>query len=128
MSTAVLLETSVAATAPVDELLRQLRAMNVRLPHLAEVRNYLLRYPDVISSIRNASQMAAKEFTNEAVLSLELYVDPEIDDRYLTLYLRQAESAPNFYERVRYVGDNYLCEFDGTGGWFLVTTDFQPPQ
>lgn len=133
MSVAVLLETAAPDVAlpvalSVDALMDKLRALDIRIPRPAEVRDYLLRYPDVISSIRNASQMAVAEFTDNEVLSLELYVDPEIDDRYLTLYIRQVPLTPNFYERVREVGDNYLCEFDGTGGWFLVTTDFQPPQ
>ena len=124
---AVLLAEPVVAT-PVESLLEQLRRNGIRLPRPAEVRDYLLRYPDVISSIRNACQMTIAEFAGEAVLSLELYVDPEIDDRYLTLYVRQTVNAPNLYERVQRVGESYLCEFDGTGGWFLVATDFQPPQ
>ena len=128
MSVTTLVESAAPAAVSVDALLNQLRATGVRIPRPVEVCDYLQRYPDVISSVRNASRMAVAEFADEAVLSMEVYVDPEIDDRYLTLYVRQAALAPNLYERVQRVGESYLREFDGTGGWFLVATDFQPPQ
>lgn len=116
------------ALPPVESLLAQLRALGIRVPRPAEVRDYLPRYPDVIASIRSASEVAVREFAGKAVLSLELYVDPEIDDRYLTLYVRQEKNNPNLYEMVQRVSEGYDCELDGSNGCFWVMTDFQPPK
>ena len=113
---------------PIEALLEQLCAQGIRIPRPAEVRDYLTRYPDVIASVRNASEVAVREFAGKAVLSLELYVDPEIDDRYLVLYVRQEEIDPNLYEMVQRVSEGYDCELDGSNGCFWVMTDFQPPK
>ncbi len=128
MSATFLLETAAPAAMPVESLLAQLRATGIRIPRPAEVLDYLTRYPDVIASVRNASAVAVPEFAGKAVLSLELYVDPEIDDRYLTLYVRQDPNDPNLYEMVERVRENYDCQLDASNGWFIVMTDFQPPK
>jgi hypothetical protein len=118
----------ITAALPVEPLLEQLRAQGIRIPRPAEVRDYLTRYPDVMASIRNASEVAVREFAGKAVLSLELYVDPEIDDRYLALYVRQEKNDPNLYEMVQRVSEGYDCQLDGSNGCFWVMTDFQPPK
>jgi hypothetical protein len=112
----------------VESLMEQLRAEGIRIPRPAEVRDYLLRYPAVIASVRNASAVAVPTFAGKAVLSLELYVDPEIDDRYLALYARQEKNEPDLYEMVERVRESYDCALDGSNGCFWVMTDFQPPK
>jgi hypothetical protein len=112
----------------IESLLDELRAQDIRIPRPAEVRDYLLRYPDVIASVRNASAVAVPTFAAKAILSLELYIDSEIDDRYLVLYVRQEKYEPDFYELVTRVGESYECALNGSNGCFWVMTDFQPPQ
>jgi hypothetical protein len=125
MSATLIAETT--AALPIEPLLEQLRAQGIRIPRPAEVRDYLTRYPDVIASVRNASAVAVPAFAGKAVLSLELYVDPEIEDRYLTLYVRQNTYDQDIMERIERVWESYDCELDASSGWFLITTDFQPP-
>ena len=131
MSTAVLLETAAPIAAPVESLLREVRAEGIRIPHPAEVSGYVERFSDLMQVIRKGCELAALEFTPGAALSLELYVDPEIDDRYLSLYVRQAAYEPDVMERIERVqaeADAYLDDaaLDDSVGWFLITTDFQP--
>lgn len=132
MSTAVLLETAAPAFPSVDALLREVRAEGVRIPRPAEVSGYVERFSNLTQVIRKGCELAALEFIPDAVLSLELYVDPEIDDRYLSLYVRQAAYEPDVMERIERVqaeADACLDDsaLDDSTGWFLITTDFQPP-
>lgn len=127
MSTAVLLETVAPIAAPVESLLREVRAEGLRIPRPASVSDYVERFPDLMQAIRKGCELAAMEFLPDAVLSLELYVDPEIDDRYLSLYVRQVGYEPDVMERIEQIqakADAYLAD---SAGWFLITTDFQPP-
>src|SRR5574341_1900533 len=126
MSATLITETITAL--PVEPLLEQLRAQGIRIPRPAEVRDYLTRYPDVVAVAGKASELASAEFAGRAELSLELYVDPEIDDRYLTLYVRQNTYDLDIMKMIERVQEGHDCELDGSSGWFLVTTDFQPPK
>ncbi len=125
MSATLIAET--IETLPVEPLMEQLRAQGIRIPRPAEVRDYLTRYPDVVAVTSKACELVSAEFAGQAELSLELYVDPEIDDRYLTLYVRQNTYDPDIMEMIERVQEGYDCELDGSSGWFLITTDFQPP-
>ena len=132
MSTAVSLETIAPPPAPCESLLHDVRAEGIRIPRPAEVSGYVERFPDLTQTIRKGCELAALEFFPSAVLSLELYVDPEIDDRYLSLYIRQAAYAPDVMERIERIqaeADAHLYDsaWAASTGWFLITTDFQPP-
>ncbi len=120
--------TETIAALPIEPTLERLCAQGIRIPRPAEVRDYLTHYPDVIAVAGKACEAASALFAGQAELSLELYVDPEIDDRYLTLYVRQNTYDPNIMEMIGRVQEGYDCELDASSGWFLVTTDFQPPR
>src|SRR5262245_50751337 len=75
--------------APVEPLLERLQARGIRIPRLDEISDYLARHPDVIELTVEVCEMARREFEGIAGLSLELYIDPEIDDPHLTLYVQR---------------------------------------
>jgi hypothetical protein len=60
---------------------------------------------------------------------LELYRDPEIDDEYLTLYVRQRRyDADKLLEEIEDLRAGSQAALRETSGWLLVTTDFRPPR
>ena len=58
-------------------------------------------------------------------LSLEVYHDPEIEDEYLTLYVRQADYDEHVLSTIEDIRAGYEGELAGRSGWLLVTTDFR---
>ncbi len=116
------------STVPAELLLEQLRVAGIWIPRLAEVRDYLKQFPDLVQVIRKGCELTIAEFAANAALSLELYVDPEIDDRYLTLYVRQVSYEPNLNDRLEGINEEFYDALDGDNGIFWVMTDYQLPQ
>lgn len=126
MNTAVLLETAAPVAAPIDVLLSELRADRIRIPRLPEVRVYLEQFPDLIPAVCHVCDVTLSEFDGKAELSLEVYVDPEIDDPHLMLYVRQESFEPNLwlvFERVQEACADALPA--DTEGWLHVGPDFR---
>jgi hypothetical protein len=70
----------------------------------------------------------SEAFGPPAELSLEIYTDPEIDDHYLTLYVRQADYPSDIIDHIDAVCINFHRRLEGSSGYFLVTTDFRRPR
>lgn len=68
------------------EVLNQLHQDWIKIPKPAEVRAYLLRYPDLTDLLPFICKIARERVGIRPELSLEVYHDPEIEDEYLTLY------------------------------------------
>jgi len=98
------------------------------VPQPAEVRDYLLRYPDMTDLLLSVCKMARERFGAPTQLSLEVYHDPEIEDEYLTLYVRQENYDEQILDKVESICAEYEKMIAGRSGWLLVTTDFQPPR
>ena len=93
----------------------------------AEVAAYLRAHPDLALVVADICGRAREEFGPQAQLILKVYRDPEIEDRYLTLYVRLRaydRSITARLERVSEPFDEALCK---SAGHFLVTTDFRAP-
>jgi hypothetical protein len=113
------------ATQPVEPLLEQLRAQGIRIPRPTEVRDYVACFPDIIPVLRRACELALAEFAGGASLSLELYVDPEIDDRYLTLYLAESSVDAAVWQAIERIEEKYVESLSATSGWLIVIPDFR---
>jgi len=109
-------------------LLEQLALHQVQVPGRKEVLSYLKRYPRLGDIISDICTRTRKDFGPQAELSLELYRDPEIDDRYLTLYVRQEEYTPGIMDRIEGVSRLFDKRLEKTPGSFLLTTDFCRPR
>ncbi len=114
-------------TVHIEAALNDLQGIEVDVPQSEKVRDYLLRYFDLTSLIPLVCSMARKKFALEAYLSLELYRDPEIEDEYLVLYVRQENYDERIMDKIEDVCDEYEVMLSGKSGWLLVTTDFSPP-
>jgi hypothetical protein len=111
-----------------ESLLERLRLTGICVPRSAEVRDYVRQYPDIINVVHRACDAAAAEFAGNAALSLELYVDPEIDDPHLMLYVRPEPFDPSVWESIERVRDLYADELADQTGWLHVGVDFRAPE
>ena len=123
MSTAVLLETTAPVTVSVDAWLQQLRATGIGLPRPAEVRDYVKQFPDIVPVVRQACALAVAEFAGKAGLSLELHVDPEIDDRYLALYIGGVSADEWVWQAIERIEEKYADGLVPASGWLVVLFD-----
>jgi hypothetical protein len=90
------------------------------------IDGYLTEHPTLRSLLSRICEQARAEFGHRSELTLELYRDPEIDDRYLTLLVRQPQYEANIVERLDQLAAQFADELDQCTGDLLVTTDFRP--
>ena len=116
--------------APVvlERTLKDLVSNSVRIPRRADVSEYLRRHPDMIELVEIVSKRTAQMFSRSGQVSLETYKDPEFEDEYLTLYVRQKHYDQTVLDAINHVGTAYSGQLAEKSGWLLVTTDFQPPR
>jgi hypothetical protein len=101
--------------------------LGFRFPNPVEVIDYLQKHRGLYDTTLLACILAEEEFGARAQISLELYKDPEIDDQYLTIYIRQNEYESDIIEKIDAVCRDYAPAMTGDSGYILVTTDFHPP-
>ena len=99
---------------------------NTDVRNVADIDGYLMEHPTLRSLLPRICEHARGEFGCGAELTLELYRDPEIDDRYLTLLVRQPQYDANIVERLDQLAAQFADELDRCTGDLLVTTDFRP--
>lgn len=121
------LQSNAEASSPIEKVLDWLQHNQVTVSQPTEVRNYLIRHPDLTELILPVCKMAMARFENCARFYLEVYHDPEIDDEYLALYVRQKVYDDDVLKVIREVSRESLYRgLEGKKGWFTITTDFKP--
>ena len=103
----------------------QLGSKGVDIPHPSSLKDYMIAHPNIWEVVIYATEIARLHFGDNAQLSLEVYSDPEIDDNYVTLYIRQNEYDDNLMRQIKKIRKTYESMLVGKSGWFLVTTDFR---
>ena len=106
--------------------LKPVIGFDVRIRNLADIDGYLGEHPELRSLLPRFCEQTRNEFGRDAELTLGLYRDPEIDDRYLTLLVRQSQYEVNIVERLDQLAAQFANELDHCTGNLLVTTDFRP--
>jgi len=118
---------SVAEMNLIENTVGLLKGHKIKIPDEAGIINYLSSYPDLVDLVKSISRATAKKFGNGSQLSLEVYSDPEIADKFLVLYVRQVNYDKNLYAELRKFRIAYDSLFNDQDGYFMVTTDFQKP-
>ncbi|MBA7640720.1 hypothetical protein ES703_48391 [subsurface metagenome] len=111
----------------VYNLMEGLAREKVVVPDISEVLDYLLKYRELAYFVLFAANRARSRFKSAVQLSLEVYHDPEIDDEYLALYVRQENYEDNIFDVIDEISAEYEDSFPSEGGWFILTTDLHPP-
>jgi hypothetical protein len=101
--------------------------LGFKFPNPEEVIDYLQKHRGLYDTTLLACVLTEEKFGSYAQISLELYHDPEIDDQYLTVYVRQNEYEPDIIQKINAICKEYAPALTGDEGYILVTTDFHPP-
>lgn len=121
-------QTNTAITVQIEKVLNSILYQNILIPRPDSLRNYLLQHLDMLNILPLVCKTAIDRAGSSSQLSLEVYHDPEIQDEYLTLYVRQSqydESISKLIDDITEECQHYLSDREG---WLIVTTDFRPPQ
>jgi hypothetical protein len=110
----------------IDEIIKLLTLDYINVFRPEQVRVYLQDHADMIRFVTIVCETAVNLFGADTHLSLELYQDPEIDDSYLTLYVRQENYDKRTTDTIKSLRTAYAEELAKKSGWFIVTTDFRP--
>src|SRR6266446_7699769 len=82
---------------------KQLAAQGIVVPRPGEVNAYLRQHAELAELVLLLCAECRREFGNATELSLEVYRDPEINDSYLTLYVRQPTYSTDLLPRIHRV-------------------------
>ena len=111
-----------------SNIVRQLAAHQISIPTPEPVLSYLARHPKLKKLLPEICENVRQEFRPDVEVSLELYRDSEVDDRYLTLYVRMDQYDSQIMERIEAVSQRFNDKLAQVPGYFLLTTDFQLPR
>ena len=109
-------------------LLHRLTPFNVALPDRAEVEVYLASHPDLAPLLEDICTRLRNEFGPRIELSLEFYKDPEQQDQYPILYLRQQQYEAGILNQIESAINPLMPQLEDASGHLLVTTDFRRPR
>ncbi len=109
-------------------LVKQLSSDGVEIPNRKEVLAYLRSHKQLAKLFPEISAQTRRAFGTEVELSLEIYHDPEIEDRYLTLYIRQHSYDIGIMDRIETVSHQFNERLEQVSGYLLLTTDFHRPR
>lgn len=108
--------------------LKQLDPHNVLIPDSAQVTGYLAQFSELRDLLPAICAEVRQKFGKDAELSLGLYRDPEIDDCYLTLYIRMNEYKGQIMDQIHAVRAKLEDRLSAITGHLLITTDFRRPR
>jgi hypothetical protein len=108
-------------------VLRLLKRHRVRLPRRGDVVEYLIEFPQLGEHLPEICRHVRRARGPAAELSLELYRDPEIDYRYLALFVREEQYQADIMDTIHALSKPFDDALEKLPGYLLVTTDFCPP-
>jgi hypothetical protein len=107
----------------IDDLMVWL-TQQVQLEDPESIREYLLQFIDLLNLIPHAVWVVRKHFP-EARMVMTVYQDPEIEDRYLVLYIRLRQYDDSFLDRLEKAERDFLPLLTNKRGWIQLSTDFE---
>ncbi|HEY6331568.1 MAG TPA: hypothetical protein VI756_19745 [Blastocatellia bacterium] len=102
------------------------RSVGIRIPDIHAVRSYIADHPDMASLIERMALDAYSALGSEADLSLEVYRDSEVDDHYLTLYVRKPELSAADLETIDRFSEEFAQPIVTASVWVIVLPDYRP--
>ena len=105
---------------------KRLGSIGISLPDVQSVTSYITAHPDTGPLLEQLASKLSVSFGNSADVTLEVYCDPEIDDRYLTFYLRKPDLSPSDLELIDHISEEFSPGLATTSGWVVVIPDFRP--
>ena len=109
-------------------LIAQLQRYQVLVPKEPEVMGYLGAFSQLAAVLPEICRRVRAGLGQNVELSLELYKDPEVDDRYLTIYVRQKNYDSEIIKRIDKVSERFDDLLEKVSSFLLLTTDFRRPR
>jgi len=97
---------------------------HVDIKNPEQVKYYLSLYRELIDLIPIAVEIAKKHFPESSIV-LDVYVDPEINDSYIVLYIRLSQYDDSFVEQLTVAESELLPLLVNKKGWIQLSTDFE---
>jgi hypothetical protein len=97
---------------------------HVDIKNPEQIKYYLSLYRDLIDLIPIAVGIAKKYFPESRIV-LDVYIDPEINDSYLVLYLRLSQYDESFIDKLSIAESELLPLLADKEGWIQMSTDFE---
>ncbi|WP_300332222.1 hypothetical protein [Methanocalculus sp.] len=97
------------------------------IPNPGKVASYLRQNIGLYDVVLCACMLTEETFGNTAQIRLGIYSDPEIDDEYLTICIRQSHYDADIIDKIDSICSQYEPDLNCCKGWFVVTTDFRHP-
>ncbi len=123
----VRIDKSISQYSLISEVLGLIKEDNIIIPDENTVKEYLYQHPSLVDVVSIACHSATQKFNNSE-LTLELYHDPENNDEFLVLFVRQPEYQENIFGSIESIRNDYQDRLVNSSGYFLLTTDFQKPK
>lgn len=112
----------------VDLALSRIAANRINVPEPSLIRAYLNEHLDLLDVLTRTCRTVSETFRgDDAQLLLTVYSDPEIENKYLILYIRKSEYPDDFVSILNTIYAEYASSLLDKSGWFQVTTDFARP-
>jgi len=108
------------------EMVEELYRIGIQIPNLKEVQQYFEKHPDLIELTKKLAILASRRLP-DAIMYLEIYKDPEIDDVYPVIYARFKNYDEKVINRIRKVRKEFYSYLTDEKEWPLLTTDFRNP-
>jgi hypothetical protein len=118
---------STLAPALSGGLLHRLTPFNTLLRDRIELEDYLATHSDLAPLLEGICARLRDVFGLDAELSLEFYKDPEQQDQYPIVYVRQQKYEAGVLKRIESVMSPFMAQLEDASGHLLVTTDFRRP-
>ncbi|QSR88496.1 hypothetical protein IT6_09020 [Methylacidiphilum caldifontis] len=96
----------------------------VHLRNIAKIKEYLAQFPELIEVVPKAVAAAQKYFPN-ARLFMDVYFDPEIDDKYISVSVRLKEYNESIIEKIEKAESEFLNDLVDKKGWIQLDTEYE---
>lgn len=118
----------------IEEALFSLQKYKIEIVNIPEVREFLTRCPDFAEIVPLICELTREGFESAVQLSLEVYSDPEIDDKHLTINVRQNVYDEDFMDKINAISKKcnrlikeHMGRIQRNLNWAHITTDFCNP-
>lgn len=97
--------------------------LGFKIENQQAVIQYILKNVNINLVLMDALHAVADAFVGSES-TLTLYQDPELNDEYLTIYVRMHQYPEHMFEKIDALLPRYQEKFTLTLGWLVITTDF----
>ena len=116
---------SVSVYRAVEYVLEYLMALDIKINRPSGIRDYLYSHIDMVSFVKRISDTTRDYFGSSAILTFELYKDPEIADNYLSLLVNDRIEPDLVLNKIDRIIEENERDFSEMSGWLMLSRDYR---